>query len=969
MSTSIRGKSFIHASKRKQHDVNFSDKREERKKHKSPRNNWISALFGLLAITALLIIVPAPASATTVGAWGATASTQLTGVQDTVSNSFDFSPSGLRELTTYDNYANPTHNCYIAISDDYGATWFPNKATGMTSTAAGSSYYNCNGRWLTDSSLVVSQSTAVRVSTNSGTSFSVKDFTDTGATDVGNSQGRYTCLGVYDETHWMVVGSRVVSGQIQFRNAYTADGGTTWTFANIANVNALNGAFCGGIQAISATSWVVRYTDFSGVIGIYYTSNAGASTTWTSQGSFDSSPSSLSSIFPGIWTDGTKICIPVTFNAANSLFGVNNGDAGMSCKVIATGALSFTLLVSGAATGETFTDGRLYSQNAFSNDKIFVLKQSGGSPNPQWIVVQNNGAAKSRIEQLDAGATAAPTIIVGADSTSTKLAVAMINSPSAITKTTVYTGNRLVDNTAPVQTVATTGLVGMDVDTTGQSVLIARTNGGTTIRTFSPGLLGELANDAGNSACNSNPSVNALPTHVAYTKCNPGSDVDQIWIRATDLTAPDFNGCDYCNSPIDETNSGINLPNNFYNLFTVSQYPYDFTGQDDNPSDSSCQIGGANTHTHFAIALFPFIELGTGQFGIYMVKWSDVGGLCTARSDTTTRITFTASGSTPDDMCSWRDSVSGRDFIALADSTVGIKVYTFDFDSGAATSARALVSGDLNIHVYQTAPSFLLKAEGLACAGNMISGETFDGKVGAYYVESDGTHTAGQTAWSGTASTTSGGITTSGAGYTAYLDGTTIKVVNATTGSVLRTLARPVGTGAFIELDMDRNANNVWLGEDAQISRYSIFTATTGTENLDNNPDPFDTDDNIPSSGTSTSTSISVSITTSSGGFVVDPNAPNNFFGIDISYISGQWGIPETGFRWLLGLFTTGLIVGAIVSGRQGGIALLLGGVGVLIASGVCVAFGLFPIWFLLLEILLVVVMTARLFFTNDASE
>lgn len=398
-------------------------------------------------------------------------------------------------------------------------------------------------------------------------------------------------------------------------------------------------------------------------------------------------------------------------------------------------------------------------------------------------------------------------------------------------------------DTTPEASVVVPGLVDWKIDVTGQNVLIARyddatntpNDGGNEVSTYEPGSLAIKATTE--TACAALSGIDALPTHVAFTGCdvsNP-TDTDQVYIRNPFLESPELNGCSWCRGSIDEGDANINLPNNIDRLQSISQYPYTFEG-----------LTRVNNAPNYVVVAFPFTELGTGVFGIYAVKFFNNG----LDSDSTERVQFSATGTTIDGLCSWRGN-SGTDYIAVSDPSVGVRVYTFTIDHD-----ESLDDNDITITQYLPSPNDLRQAEGLACRGNLVMVSTFDGKVGAFYVEGDTAgHTAGQTAWLKTGiETIPGGVAISvdesrSQQFGSYYDGGEVVFVshgNATVPAGTETGRLTLPAGQLRGMAMDRAANNLWVGvvpsggnQNATIYRFSAVGQTDGDGTLDTNPDPF----------------------------------------------------------------------------------------------------------------------------------
>lgn len=88
-----------------------------------------------------------------------------------------------------------------------------------------------------------------------------------------------------------------------------------------------------------------------------------------------------------------------------------------------------------------------------------------------------------------------------------------------------------------------------------------------------------------------------------------------------------------------------------------------------------------------------------------------------------------------------------------------------------------------------------------------------------------------------------------------------------------------------------------------------------------------------------------------------------NFLGINIPYIASAWDATETSIRWLLGILLLVLVVYGFAKIGAGAVML---GVAVVIGVGGAVAFCLFPVWLLLVIILLIALAVGSAFFGDS---
>lgn len=183
--------------------------------------------------------------------------------------------------------------------------------------------------------------------------------------------------------------------------------------------------------------------------------------------------------------------------------------------------------------------------------------------------------------------------------------------------------------------------------------------------------------------------------------------------------------------------------------------------------------------------------------------------------------------------------------------------------------------------------------------------------------------------------------------FAAYATSTITYIVEVDTGEIIAQANNPAGT--LLDIGMDNSGGALWIATSTNVAYYDISPETCG-ESCDNAEN---------SSGTSSTSGT----TTGGGGFGGGGNTgtcESNFMGINIGYVANAWNTTETPIRWLLGILLTVLVIYGFA--KIGSSAVLMG-VAILIGVGGAVAFCLFPVWLLLVIILIVALAIGNLFF------
>jgi hypothetical protein len=518
----------------------------------------------------------------------------------------------------------------------------------------------------------------------------------------------------------------------------------------------------------------------------------------------------------------------------------------------------------------------------------------------------------------------------------------------------------------------------LEGDFTGDgSLLIARTDNGAMVRTFDA-FDGDQLGTYATPGCDwqSHYGVSAVYTtngyYTSFADCDvdatvtTANQVDMLRVKDATLSEDTFvvqAPCDYDAGEESTSGDHYDVPFDMNNLGQLAFYPYHGTViQEDTGNGNAC------------ILSWTFSTI-SGEIGAVAVVYNSGTGSATEGDR---ELVLVNAGQVVGDFCSWRNTdmatTGNADFVAGV-STNGATVVArmqANYIDGSGT-----VVDDINLvgTVVMTNSGTWSKGNSIACAKNhaLIKTDATSGNDLFFLNVTLANGNAGSSQiWAkNIGDKPLRSVALSGDGnFAAWTDTDGINVAYANNGTIIEVLATPTGT--FKSMKFDNTGANLAVFTSTQIVVYHIAVITCED---DCSPTEDDTGEPIggctvgcSSTSTSGSGGSSTSLTGAAGGGFVNGGA-DNFFGINIEYISTQWGMPQDGFRWLLGLYTTALIIGAVVANRQGLVAALLAAIGGAIAVGVCVAFGLFPLWFLLLLVFLIIVMAGKLFFSENSSE
>lgn len=422
-------------------------------------------------------------------------------------------------------------------------------------------------------------------------------------------------------------------------------------------------------------------------------------------------------------------------------------------------------------------------------------------------------------------------------------AVAMTSSTAYVLYINTAFGGRieLVKAAMPttvseVATVTTGSIIGFDVDPNGRTVITRENSGGcidanhpNAIHTYAGGSL--AAGPCLGNRCSRVDGVAALGglqagQWVTYTEClNDQRYVSELRIRNGNLGNPacPAGAGSECTGDITKN---VKVPGDMKELGRVDTARWDFNSD----TCHRAQLLGVPLPSICIAVISWTYSTSDGKVGIYSVKsTNDCQNVACPTQDRSgnAQVIFDPSSSNAqvNQLCSWRDTtttgIGAKDLLGAAGQNVAPTLYAVD--DGGPVSATAGITP--TIAQYVSFPAFS-GAHAISCGSNRVAVASH-GKVAVLYATPEGSRPAGSVNWTTAApGTTTRGLALSGDGrFLAYIDGASTKVVNLTSGAIVRTLTTPEN---FFEMRMDYTAQNLWIASRNKIYRYSIYEATTG---------------------------------------------------------------------------------------------------------------------------------------------
>lgn len=518
--------------------------------------------------------------------------------------------------------------------------------------------------------------------------------------------------------------------------------------------------------------------------------------------------------------------------------------------------------------------------------------------------------------------------------------------------------------TPPVPEVPSTGvtvsdLTGFQADPFNQVVIWRKnTEGSREVHSLNPTTLAERANSPASSSCNQVAGLMgyvrspAAPQYVAFTRCNGSGVQTGMSILAGDLGNPDQSGTvcsDFCTDDdngftdfneddnqlaycVNSWDQGGN-PNAFpqtgsgaaFHVGAIAAIPIDFTAGLDLDGNTGSDEEGRPRMAHVQVG---FVFSSQNAIGAYL--WNFING-----QDDFSCVNYVPFGASANHLCSWRGP-DGKSYVVAVSLDAQTKVWRIDVDpirlrlEGAVSRYTA----GIRLTAVQALPAPYDQAYGVGCSGEDALIRNASGTLARVGLLNN----TGQAQWTKTGCAASPrGVAFSGDGkWGACHAGATTLVFDAETGTTVGTLTTPAGV--FQDLDIDDTGQVLWVATNTRIEKFHIYPYTTG------NPVP---------PGSRNGDCVDLTGQPCSAGEVFpDPDEPAaGLPGVDQGAVAIALGISEGAAGWILGLFFfVALAGGLFFLGGRGAPA--LGIVGGIVATGVNVGVGLWPLWFILVLVL-----------------
>lgn len=398
-------------------------------------------------------------------------------------------------------------------------------------------------------------------------------------------------------------------------------------------------------------------------------------------------------------------------------------------------------------------------------------------------------------------------------------------------------------------------LVGFDVNIFGD-VVMARTQESSTVgnvRAFNPTSLAQIGAGPYDTECNRPDGVMSYAQYppgqfyTGFTGCHTAaSTVDTFHIRSGSLGDPDFTGTQCAEADFCEFSGNVDLTGTatvdcvFGALPTT---PLEIANMVSVPISFREGFNPASSQARRVYVGFAYTNIDAGTVGFWVTKLVNNNDDRSCR----TELPFAPPGITVNAFCGIRylnQTISPTgDFIGgMASGTGGkfwsVRVTNLDDESQSTTPTLQMNA------VGPTLPSNI----GMGCSGTndvltisstgqVIRWHVFPGEDRTQPTYTNGVPSYPETATPGTSAWTfSSGYSPPGnsiamddtGNWGAYISSATkVTVINATTGTAVATVTMPSGT--YHSMFLTRNGQNLYIATEDEISRYEIYTATTGT--------------------------------------------------------------------------------------------------------------------------------------------
>lgn len=668
----------------------------------------------------------------------------------------------------------------------------------------------------------------------------------------------------------------------------------------------------GGVAIKTTPSLWIVYLYASGPATVYAITSADSGFFWSTYQTTGTQQS------PGATC--TNSAGPIEVEGDGTPIAAWQATAATCTKVHGTGGIFNSIPIGGSYNSY----GKLIDGNV--DDQYLAVKRDGGTSVCRVYYKSNTAASWTNVFTTDAGTC----IFDGG-----RYSIEVSNTQGCLLYRDETFGGRLQASCADVfagiqatDTIATPNLSGFDVDASGIVVITRQGSPGDTIHTYNAKNLaaGQVAT-VSIADCNRVDGVSAVTTsrdtYVAYLKCDNAGLVNEINIRSTSLTDPNLE-CATCSDATIEETSNIQIPDGMRELGTISSTPYSF---------ERFSTAGTNHGT----AAFTFSDL-EGRIGAYAVTVNNAD----SDLDDVDRVTMDPSAAPQiDQLCTWtfdtNDDGDPGDFIGGVTQQGTTGFYRVTVDVGGVGAEAPTV----NIETLLI-PATLSQSSGIACAEDralIVRSEA--GGESLYLVKPFASPPSVTLIEEDFDGATRGVALSTDGNFAAYVDGTSAKLLDLTnTSNIQQTgTVQLTDSGNFFMMKMDQHGANLWVansGPSGTVTRYDVSAATCASGSLNNctiTQDDFGND--LPGSDT---------------GGTSDPGDSCGFVAI-CTNAEAPTGFTSDAFNFLLGV----LFVAALAAGFYFALGKSVLGAGMGGATGFFggFAFGLFPLWAVLLVVLI----------------
>jgi hypothetical protein len=443
---------------------------------------------------------------------------------------------------------------------------------------------------------------------------------------------------------------------------------------------------------------------------------------------------------------------------------------------------------------------------------------SGTAPCRVWLSNDNASTWTSVRYAVNSTAFATSTVDLAFTGDGETIQVICIFKASADAATrVVIRSGRLNSAPPPFASVEIHGLTGFDVDRTG-TLIIAREENGSHIRTYSATDLSPSPHGQVQTSCDDGSDVSTTQDrilahsgefgdYVAYIVCDVADSTDptEIHIRNGLGSPASFTGCSTCPSDISLAGFSEAGGDHLFQLNEIIEFPMDFTRTRNLLVGKQRVFAWAWSSTEGSIGVDIFTTgPGNGHQVSVQNGYSSNGGA--------------------EQICAWENPADGRQYIAAVDTATTSRIWEFvpAYDEVDQRQEGSLqLRHVLNINV--------ANAKGVGCGRDRV------------LILRDNDLTAIQAStgaqqwrieWTGSSPPPRAATLSDDSHWFGYYDGATLRVGNATTGTVTCPL-EGMGDGTIIGMEMDAHGQQLYLaqaGSPGNITAWALQQNGCSTE-------------------------------------------------------------------------------------------------------------------------------------------